>query len=295
MSQIPTDWAYQLLFQVGTRIAVFGTPGQTALQPANRKSKMSLPRSSEFLIPEEKVREVVSLIGRVISSDGDIHFKRRLLMDGLCELVDATAWVWCVANSNPFYPKADSGIVHSAPDAGRFSSFIGALHHPDAQRISSGDPEESWHRDSLLPRAPSLGKSSVTEMWNLANIGPILISQRSIETGGVSGIGIYREVGCGEFTPLETKIAEMVLSEVPWLHFAAFREQDREKIANLYPRHRTVLNLLCEGWSRKKIADHLNLSVNTVHGYSKVIFKHFGVHSQAELLAKFTKGSGGDQ
>ncbi len=62
----------------------------------------------------------------------------------------------------------------------------------------------------------------------------------------------------------------------------------------LYPRHRTVLILLCEGWNRKKIATHLGLSINTIHGYSKVIFKHFKVHSQAELIARFTQGDGGD-
>ncbi len=52
----------------------------------------------------------------------------------------------------------------------------------------------------------------------------------------------------------------------------------------LVPRHRTVLNLLGDGWNRKKIVGHLGISLNTVHGYVKDIFKHFGVHSQPELL-----------
>jgi len=34
--------------------------------------------------------------------------------------------------------------------------------------------------------------------------------------------------------------------------------------------------------------DHL--SVDTVHGYAKVIFKHFGVHSQTQLVTRFSKG-----
>ena len=85
------------------------------------------------------------------------------------------------------------------------------------------------------------------------------------------------------------------LSEVPWLHFKAFPDKLSQETTNLYPRHRTVLNCLCEGWSRKKIADHLGLSPNTIHGYSKVVFKHFGVHSQAELMARFSKGDGGDR
>lgn len=97
------------------------------------------------------------------------------------------------------------------------------------------------------------------------------------------------------FVEREARIAHIVLSEVPWLHFKAFPDRQSKEMTNLYPRHRTVLNCLCEGWSRKTIADHLGLSTNTVHGYSKVIFKHFGVHSQAELVARFSKGDGGDR
>jgi DNA-binding NarL/FixJ family response regulator len=50
-----------------------------------------------------------------------------------------------------------------------------------------------------------------------------------------------------------------------------------------------------QGWPRKKIADHLGLSENTVHGYTKKIYQHLGQHSQAELIARFTLGRGRDQ
>ena len=42
------------------------------------------------------------------------------------------------------------------------------------------------------------------------------------------------------------------------------------------------------------IARHIGLSVNTVHGYIKLIFKHFNVHSQSELIARFSQGDGHD-
>lgn len=50
----------------------------------------------------------------------------------------------------------------------------------------------------------------------------------------------------------------------------------------------------CESRSRRKITPHLGLSINTVHAYSKFIFKHFGVHSQSELITRLSKGDGGD-
>ena len=111
----------------------------------------------------------------------------------------------------------------------------------------------------------------------------------------MSAIGMYRELGEPHFDEREAKIAHIMLSEVPWLHFKEYPDRESRELSRLYPRHRTILNYLCEGWNRKKIADQLGLSVNTVHGYTKVIFKHFGVHSQAELLSRFSKGDGGDR
>jgi DNA-binding NarL/FixJ family response regulator len=116
-----------------------------------------------------------------------------------------------------------------------------------------------------------------------------------MDGGGISGVAVYRRLGEPQFNEREARIAHIILTEVPWLHFQAFPDQQTREITGLYPRHRTVMNLLCEGWGRKRIADHLGLSVNTVHGYSKVIFRHFGVHSQAELIHRLTKGDGGDR
>ena len=144
------------------------------------------PPDPAFALAEQDVRDVIRLLGEVIAAPGDIQDKRRLLMDGVCGLIGATAWVWA-------------------------------------------------------------------------------------------------------------KIVHIVLSEVPWLHYHAYPDKPSQQLTGLYPRHRTVLNCMCEGWSRKKIAEHLGLTTNTIHGYSKVIFKHFGVHSQAELLARFTLGDGGDR
>ena len=47
--------------------------------------------SSLSTLAESDVRRIVRLLGEVIVAPGEIHDKRRLLMDGLCELIDATA------------------------------------------------------------------------------------------------------------------------------------------------------------------------------------------------------------
>ncbi len=52
--------------------------------------------------------------------------------------------------------------------------------------------------------------------------------------------------------------------------------------------------LLLQGYTRARIAEHLGLSPATVNGYVKEVFRHLGVHSQPELIARFRSGDGGD-
>ena len=54
------------------------------------------------------------------------------------------------------------------------------------------------------------------------------------------------------------------------------------------------LPVLVHGMSRGTIASHLGLSELTVNGYVTKIYAHFKVHSQAELIARFTRGDGRD-
>jgi DNA-binding CsgD family transcriptional regulator len=58
-------------------------------------------------------------------------------------------------------------------------------------------------------------------------------------------------------------------------------------------RHLQVLTLLAAGASEKEIADALSISAHTVHDYTKALYRTFGVHSRAELLARHAKPCSG--
>jgi DNA-binding CsgD family transcriptional regulator len=49
---------------------------------------------------------------------------------------------------------------------------------------------------------------------------------------------------------------------------------------------------LLEGHSEKEVATSLFLSPHTVHDHVKFLYRHFGVTSRAELLAKFIATNG---
>ncbi len=81
---------------------------------------------------------------------------------------------------------------------------------------------------------------------------------------------------------------------MPWLHEQGWPDDRGTTVPQLSPRQRITLNLLLEGQSRKEIADQLGISINTVAGYVKDVYKHFHVQSHAELMGRFLHGDGGD-
>jgi len=256
----------------------------------------------ESPLSDQDVRGIVRLLGEVIAVPGGINEKRRQLMEGLCGLVEATSWVWCMAESDPDKPPSCLGFVHGGFDDDRFARYLKAMNHPAMEEVVRPSSLELLEKGTHLTRTlrqldPEFlfEKSTAAQFWEKADIGALMTSTRPMEGGGISGIGVYRALGEPQFTVREARIAHIVLSEVPWLHFSSFPDHQSREITALYPRQRTVLNLLCEGWSRKKIAEHLGVSINTVHGYVKAVFKHFQAHSQAELIARFTQGDGGDR
>lgn len=257
--------------------------------------------AEDFSLSESDVRAIVRLLGQVIASPDGLREKRRMLMDGLCQMVNATSWAWCMAEFDPDKPPSFIGFEHGGWEEERFARYIEAMNHPDMEKVTRPSSIELKEKGTQLTRTRRqmdpdmlLERTAAAEFWEKADIGAILISQRPMEDGGISGVAVYRRLDLPHFDERESRIAHILLSEIPWLHFSAFPDRASQEITRLYPRHRAVLNLLAEGWSRKKIAASLGITENTVHGYAKKIFKHFGVHSQNELLVRLSKGDGGD-
>jgi len=47
-------------------------------------------------------------------------------MNGLCQLVDATSWVWCMAEFDPDKPPSFIGFEHGGWDEERFAKYVEA-------------------------------------------------------------------------------------------------------------------------------------------------------------------------
>jgi DNA-binding NarL/FixJ family response regulator len=60
-------------------------------------------------------------------------------------------------------------------------------------------------------------------------------------------------------------------------------------VTNLAPRHKQILALMAEGWTDTGIAAHLGLGEDGVAWHVRGLFKRYGVHSRAALLAKLAR------
>jgi DNA-binding NarL/FixJ family response regulator len=65
------------------------------------------------------------------------------------------------------------------------------------------------------------------------------------------------------------------------------KAKSRDQLTHLTPREKETLSLLSNGYSNKEIAGRLFLSVETVNGYLKNIYKRMHVHSRAEAVMKY--------
>lgn len=257
-------------------------------------------RSDTLPLGDEDVRAIVRLLADAAAEPGSVDRKREVLMDGLCRLVDAQAWLWAAAPSlvpgqQPVYLFHQLGGFQ--PD--QIPDYLAAVEHPDTGEMATSFLMELEKTGRHLTRrrqefvADERFFSSPTHpLWTKAGIGPLMLSYRPLDRGAYSAIGIYRKVEAAAFTPRESKIAHIVLSEVDWLHVDGLPIEESRSLPTLSPRCRMVFTHLLHGRSRKEIAELLGLSVHTINDYVKTVFSHFGVRSTPALLARFRHGNG---
>jgi len=255
-------------------------------------------------LSQEDVRRMVRLVGEVAGHRGGIETRKKLLMDGLARLVGADDWVWAVspgAGRERDGQAVFTSFMHGGLSEERMGMFMQALEHPDHKRLS-GDflrevVDSGRHLTRTQEQLDGEGFFQVCDakrLWDGADLSEVMLSFRPIRRGLMSGVALYRRQGGRPFAAREARIAHVILTEVPWLHEAGWSEGATLEVPRLSPRRRTVLNLVLEGMSRKSIATQLGISEHTLGGYVKDIFRHFGVHSQAELIARFRRGDGHD-
>jgi DNA-binding CsgD family transcriptional regulator len=245
---------------------------------------------------------MVRLVGEAAALDGTHLDKKRHLMHGLCDLTSADRWVWGLCcQTEPGKLPTYISIANGGFTDENFAYFLLAQEHPDMSWLNEPffqeAKKENGHltrtRQQVDPRGRFI-ESGAYPLWRKADVGPLLLSMRPLDEKCGSLVALYRSFDRDLFTARESRMAHIILSEVPWLHEQGWPQDRGVQVPRLSPRQRVTLNLLLEGQSRKAIAAHLNISINTVHGYSREIYRFFNVQSHAHLIRRFQQGNGGE-
>lgn len=114
---------------------------------------------------------------------------------------------------------------------------------------------------------------------------PCFHTDRIIQSRIESELIFFKSNNSGMFESSKTEPVQRIFERMPWL-ISPENEKSNPSF-ELSPRHARVFSLLIEGDDRKSIADKLNVSIHTIGGYVKEVYRHYGVHSQTELVCKF--------
>ena len=280
-------------------------PDQEQNNPENIANHHNEPDlTEEPHLPESDIRDMVRVLAEIATVGGEIQAKRQHLIHRLGELIGADAWIWSMLGE--YDPAPTGGHPHTVfltggLDDNQLALYLKSQEHPDMGRLTEGILSEFQQRQVHLTRIqPQITSdefyqsTEVSRILGEAELGPVLLSIRPVRSGQVGVITLFRKLGAPHFTERDSRIAHILISEVGWLHDDSWPNHPRHEISDLSPRLRSVLALLLHGEARKSIADKLGLSIHTVGDYIKLGYRHFAVHSQAELIRRFVSGDGGD-
>lgn len=110
-----------------------------------------------------------------------------------------------------------------------------------------------------------------------------------------AGIVLTRSNGRRDFKPRDLVIVRETQAALTPLVGGMLASFDDPSPSDLPPRLRQVLGYLLEGNSDKQIAARMTLSVHTVNGYTKYIYRYFHVKGRVELLARWIQRGWGAQ
>lgn len=199
----------------------------------------------------------------------------RNLREGLFQLIQGTPGFICAgafANCNNIIKD----IQQTSPDVILMDIEMPGISGIEAVKIAKNKfPEVKILMETIFEENDKIFQSicNGAEGYILKSTPPvqILSAIREVYEGGA---------------PMTPSIASKVLK--------MFKNAPKEKASeefNLTEREKEVLKLLVEGMSYKMIAEQCFISIETVSGHVKNIYKKLQVHSKSEAVAKAIKGN----
>lgn len=121
---------------------------------------------------------------------------------------------------------------------------------------------------------------------------------RPIPGGGPdehAGVILLRAAGRRDFSGRDRAVVGLASALIAPLVGGPLARFSEPSPLDLPPRTRAVLACLLEGDGDKQVASRLKMAPATVNTHTRAIYRHYGVRSRAELMARWVRrGWGGD-
>jgi len=242
--------------------------------------------------------QIMRLLADVAALKGDPSAQRQHLVDALNDLFHVRCGKFFVADG--FAPGKARSIRHQVlgrdPDPAflRAAAGIGQEITPDTEPYGDhmiNDPTDlqSWSRARVLARPDARRKYAATlALEDAAGVedGMVAVYRAGPGNDRMIGVSFHRVRGEGKLRPVDHVLLAFTVSELRDL-----ARRGHLPLAGptpqLPPRLQQVLDRLLAGDGVKRIARHYGLSVWTVREHVQRLYRHFGVSSREELMARF--------
>lgn len=249
-------------------------------------------------VPFEAASGLIADLMEAQSMHSDMVGRRQHLLDQLIGRTSADAGLWCWGRGHPLMGETTpiTTIRHGFTD----DEFCQLAYYgltPEATRFYrepyfkplETSPVVSFTRPMLWSDEEWYGSQLVTENLVKVDYCEWVVAVRFTDNDNWSCLSFHRRFHRPAFSTDDNQLLELALTSIPLLWAPAHGQFESAELALLTPRQRSILLGLLDGYSRKQMAAHYQLSLHTVNDHIKAIFKHFDVSSATELAALFLK------
>ena len=143
-------------------------------------------------------------------------------------------------------------------------------------------------RNQLWGREAWYRSRAFNERHRPCGVDDYIISIQKLPNDGLwHSLWLHRATGEPEFDRREWWILRFVHAEIGRLVGGPLASAAEPQVADLTPRQRDALDGVLQGDSEKELAARLGLSRATAHEHVLAVYRHFGVETRAELMARF--------
>lgn len=263
-----------------------------------------MPRSERLRLND--VRTACRLVGECRElGDDSLTWQRHLLTESAKFIGAQVGLGGCEqgmrSKEATFGPLETISVGWGCPaDEQVYLRFLSDFPHENDPLFRLGRPRErpvvqTWSREQVVGAREWYASAMFNDYMRKANIDLGIVSWHLLDGSMTHAVSYHQAIGDRRFSQRERRLVRFLHQEVGRLIGNALAGPWTANRSALSPRLRETLDFLLEGDSEKQAARRMGVRFSTAHEYVKMVYRHFGVSSRAELLALFLRRFRGTQ